>query len=60
MACSDHTCITFWLTIATIIYRTSEGAWKARPVIIRDEVEVSVERRLGLFIHNTEDLIDCR
>lgn len=60
MTSSDHACITFEFAIAAIIDRTSEGPRKSSPVVIRDEVEISVERGLGLFVHNTEDLIDCR
>lgn len=60
MTSSNHTCITFGFAIAAIVDRAGEGPWKPSPIVIRDEVEVGVKRGLGLFIHNMEDLIDCR
>ena len=55
----DHTSVPLGLAITSIVYCASKGARQACPVVVRDEVPVSIKGSLRLLVNDTEDLVNC-
>ena len=60
MVCAHQTRVELRLAIPSVRHRWRESAVSTSPVVVRNEIEVVVERRLGLLPDDLEDLIDGR
>jgi hypothetical protein len=56
---ANHTSVSLGLAIASIIYCTRKGAGQPSPVVVRDEIPISIKGSLRLLVNDTEDLVNC-
>lgn len=56
---SYKACERLGLPVAAVVYERREGTVATRPVIVRDEIEVIIERCLRLLVYNPKYLINC-
>ena len=56
MVCPNETRERLRLTVTSIVHRRRQSPSTARPIVEGDEVEVLVERALGLLVDHAEYL----
>ena len=59
MMSSYQTGVRLGRTIPTVRHWPTESAIESSPIVGREEVEVIIERRLGLVFDKLHDCVDC-
>jgi hypothetical protein len=57
--CAYHSGVGLWFVIAVVVDDWGQPTRASGPVVVRDEVEVLIESRLGLLMYDTKYLGNC-